>query len=156
MHFCNSAFVEGQEENKKRECHGELYISVDPTQLYKAWRIVADQLENTSLSIYGAIHATFSVDNDQSQHGKEMVLQVLTDQENQEEWLQFLSLVAHYFSQEGIHPDGGAILSDFEKTQGTIAASIPCQDVPSYFTFRSLTPLRVHNPFEGLKIVSFN
>ena len=159
VNFCNSSFVAHHQKTKDKESHWMLHISVNPAQRYLAWAIVGQLLSSTPLCIQGKIHSTSSSEKSkQCPPGTEISLNVLkVDETNQTEWLQFLSLIAHQFSEMNIQPDSRPIKRDPQRDGNHLVIS--CNGVPNYFTYRPKNllddPLKFPSPFTNLKIEAF-
>ena len=123
--FCNLVFVDHFEKQRDDRVDWELYVSVDPDQCMEAWKIICDEMENTSLAIQGAIFSS-----DKSQPGTHIALRILTsDYPKQPEILQFLALLAERLAEEGIRVDSRP------RSQEALLAVIPSEGLPEYYVY---------------------
>lgn len=125
VNFCNASFAEHFETKREAAYHWDIYISIDPDQRTLAWQILSDEIENTSLSIRGAIYSS-----EKCLPGKEILLQFLIhDYPKKTELLQFLTLLAQHLSQESVLIDNRPFRDE------PVLGIIPCKGVPSYFSY---------------------
>lgn len=136
VRFCNSAFVTYHLLTGDLAYNWELHVSIDPAQRDKVWEIVYEELECSSLPIFGKIHSGTSVDTTQCRPGMEITLCVLkASEERRREWLQFLSSLNYSLLERGIHPDSRLVNSDFQDSPRPWCASIPCPGKPAIFSY---------------------
>lgn len=129
VNFCNQAFVHHFESRKMNVSHWDLNISIDTDQRILAWRVLSDEIENTSLCIQGAIHSS-----EKCEPGKAIVLQfVVSDHQKEKELLKFLTLLAHHLSNESILTDSRPL------NQEPLPGIIPCEGLPQYFSYSTDT-----------------
>ena len=129
VNFCNQAFADHFESRKTNVSHWDLNISIDPDQRSLAWKILSDEIENTSLCIQGAIHSS-----EKCEPGKGIVLQFLvSDHQKENELLKFLTLLAQHLSNESILTDSRPLI------QEPLAGIIPCEGLPQYFSYSTDT-----------------
>lgn len=123
--YCNRSFVNHVETVKNCTTHWDINLSIDPDQRLLAWKILSDELDNTSLCITGQIHSS-----EKCQPGKEIVLQFfLTENDTEIDLLHFLTLLGHHLSQEMILIDSRSI------SQEPLLGIIPTDSVPPYFSY---------------------
>lgn len=129
VNFCNLPFADHFEQNKKFSSHWDLNISIDADQRSLAWKILSDELENTSLCIQGAIHSS-----EKCEPGKGIILQFLvSDHQKEKELRQFLTLLSHHLSQDSILTDSRPLI------QEPLPGIIPCEGLPHYFSYSTDT-----------------